>query len=144
MYGMVPANRKTSTFSVPIKDKKWRISDNHYDGISSSAYNKYRTIEMRMHCGTTQAKKINGWIAFLTAIVNAPAITKSPKSIHEVKEMLKLSTATVEYIEGRIAKFASQHAKAAKTTESLGSHMEQLDAVTANEDNSIEEESEVA
>lgn len=145
LYGMVPANRKSSTYSRPVREKKWAIKDGpdaHYDGISTNSYQKYNTIEIRMHCGTTQANKINSWIKFLLAIVNGPQLTISPKSIHEVKDILKLDAKLVEYIEMRIAKFAPQHKKLDKAHSEA---MEKLDDIRVPiADVNVEEDSEVA
>ena len=144
LYAMCPANRKNSKYSIPMKSKTWKISSNHYDGISSNAYQKYKTIELRMHGGTIQAKKINSWIALLTGIVNAPLITSTPKTIKEAGSLLNLSSDVVTYVEGRIAKFADQHKKLKKNE--LSAHLEDVEpvAMALPDASDVEEQSEVA
>jgi len=109
LYAMVPGNRKTSTYSVPVKEKKWAINGEHYQGISSSSYAKYHTIEMRMHCGTSQASKINNWIKLLVAIADAPLIATVPTSPRQAKDIVGIDDKLITYMDGRIAKFAKQH-----------------------------------
>lgn len=140
LYAMVPANRKNNKYSAPVKDKTWKVSDNHYDGVSSNSYTKYKTIETRMHCGTTQASKINGWIKFLRAIADAPALKNSPKNMDEVAHALNLDSDNKTYVESRIAKFADQHIKVKATA----SFLDSVESVVAMPDTTIEETSEVA
>lgn len=142
LYGMIPANRKSSEYSVPVKSKEWKISTSHYDGISTNAYSKYKTLEIRMHCGTTNASKIGNWIKFLLCIVNAPVLSFSPEAIEQVVDELKLSNELVYYINGRIAKFASQHKKNEKSPDTAG--LTKLAVVSAAPDMTEAEESEVA
>ncbi len=143
LYAMCPAARKNSKYSLPMKSKTWKISSNHYDGISSSAYQKYKTIELRMHCGTIQAKKINSWIELLTSIVNAPALTKTPKNMEDAGQVLGLSTELVKYVDERISKFAEQHKKTKKNESAA--HLEDVEPVATLPDTTmVDEQSEVA
>ena len=111
LYGMNPVARRNGQYSVPIPGKgEWRASSNHYDGISTSAYTKYKTLELRMHCGTTQAKKLVNWIAFIVAIVDAPKLAAQSKSVSELRTNgVYLTEEVVTYVNSRIAKFSNQH-----------------------------------
>ncbi len=145
LFAMVPANRKTGTYSVPVQDKVFAPQniegrDAHYDGVSQQAYTKHKTIEARMHCGTTQAKKIIHWANLLKLIADAPAIVGSPTSLKSVQEFLGLNDGLLEYCESRIAKFAAQHKKASQPK-----WMTAIDAVMSKPDDiSVGEDSEVA
>ncbi len=147
LFAMVPANRKTGRYSVPVKDKKFNPGDlggrdGHYDGVSQQAYTKYKTLEMRMHCGTTRANKIINWIKFLIAIADAPALEYSPESIKIVQHILKISDDLVNYCDSRIAKFAKEHKKEAKKSPTWMAAVAEV--FTTPDQVSLEEQSEVA
>lgn len=109
LYAMNPSYRKGSRFSVPLADRKWKIPENHYHGVTSHPYNRIRTIEVRMHCGTLQARKINNWIKLLIAIADAPLVGKAPTRIKDIQTTFNLSDAMMDYVQARIAKFSKQH-----------------------------------
>ncbi len=147
LFAMVPANRKTGKYSVPVKDKKFAPNniadrDGHYDGVSQQAYTKYKTLEMRMHCGTTQANKIVNWIKFLISIADAPALDYSPETIKSVQSVLNISDELVNYCDSRIAKFAKEHKKEAKKSPTWMAPVAEV--FTTPDQVSLEEQSEVA
>ena len=146
LYAMLPANRRNSRYSYPIKGTHWRVLDERYHGINSQAYQKYGTLEARMHCGTTQANKINRWIELLVATVDAPvAMPKAPTTIEELRASVVLTDGLVKYMESRIAKFKSQHLNSKPTAEQPGS-MPEIEALigTIAIDETVVEDSEVA
>lgn len=110
LYGMVPVARKGSQYSIPVNGKKWRVTESRYHGINSQAYQKYRTLENRIHSGTTDANKILGWIDLNLAIVDAPEIKRSPSTIKGLQKATNMSNDLLEYVEGRLNKFKNQHA----------------------------------
>jgi hypothetical protein len=147
LFAMVPANRKNNKYSVPVKDRKFAPGsigdrDGHYDGVSQSAYNKYGTLEMRMHCGTTQANKIINWVKLLMAIADAPTIGDSPKTLSAARPGVNISDSLLEYCESRIAKFAKEHKVGDKKTHSWMTEVEPV--LTTPDRTSLEEQSEVA
>jgi len=114
MLGMVPENRRSgshadrycksnTTPTFDIQNKK----DDRYYVVNTEAYNKYKTLEVRVHSGTTNASKINNWIKMLTTIVNAKDIElKSPiKSIDKFTEVFKIDSVLKDYIVKRTDKF---------------------------------------
>ncbi len=145
LYAMLPAERRSSRYSYPIKGKQWRVADERYHGINGQAYQKYKTLEARMHCGTTQAVKINNWVKLLLAICDAPAIDIAPTSVEGLKAAVGLTTELTQYIESRIAKFADQHKNSVPQAEQPGT-MPDLDALigTPPVDETVMEQSEVA
>lgn len=116
LYSMVPAKRKASRrengYSQVVESPEWSVPGDHYYGINSEAWNKYKTLEIRMHCGTSQTRKINNWISLLVGIVDAPKLTSAiPDTIKDMQDTLGLSDGHIKYVESRLAKFASQHKK---------------------------------
>ena len=145
LYGMLPAARKINKYAVPIKDKKMGTSKQHYDGISASAYDKYKTIEVRVHNGTTQATKIINWIKLLRAVAYGPSLLFNPKSVREVQSFFNIPEGVCNYVESRIAKFASQHEAIDKKHASEVGWLAKVDATQALPDiHNVEEQSEVA
>jgi hypothetical protein len=149
LYAMVPANRATNEYSVPMKHKTFddslgtaRERNAHYDGISAGAYNKHKTIEVRMHCGSSQASKIINWVKLLASVVDADGITQSYQTIKDAQSILKVSDDLCNYVNSRIAKFADQHKKITKAPQI--SFMERVAPVAEMPDTLPTEQSEVA
>jgi Putative amidoligase enzyme len=145
LYAMLPANRRNSRYSYPVKGSTFRRLPERYHGINTHAYDKFRTLELRMHCGTTQHKKINNWIELLLAMCDAPKTTFAPVKIAELREVITMSDELTEYVKSRIAKFKKQHAETVPTAEEPGTMpdiAELTEAVRA--DDTIAEQSEVA
>jgi RNA binding exosome subunit len=144
LYGMLPPNRRTSRYSYPVKGPHWRDLESRYHGINQTAYGKYSTLELRMHCGTTNATKINNWIKLLVAIVDAPMLKTAHTNVDALAESIALDKSVTNYVKSRIAKFEPQHAKTAPTKEEPGT-MPNLEKVgKADTDSTQEEASEVA
>ena len=144
LYGMLPAQRRSSRYSYPVKGHQWRDLDSRYHGINQQAYRKYKTLELRMHSGTTNATKIINWTKLLIAIVDAPALTVAPTSADLFQHLVGFDNKIASYVKSRIAKFADQHKKTAPTHEEPGS-MPNLEPISdAPRDDSPVENSEVA
>lgn len=62
-----------------------------YLKVNLSAYARHSTIEFRHHSGTTSGEKMENWIKFCTAFVDASVITETPV----VAESPAIGTATV-------------------------------------------------
>jgi hypothetical protein len=71
LYTMVAPHRRTNRYCIPQPSKNIRTADmSHYSAISASSYNKYKTLEIRMHEGTISAFSINNWVKLLTRIAS--------------------------------------------------------------------------
>ena len=63
---LVPKSRRSNTY---CQNNKGKISQNdRYYMINYTAYSKFKTIECRLHSGTTNAKKIKNWCILLHKI----------------------------------------------------------------------------
>jgi len=141
---MLPAARRSSNYSYPVKGTQWRVLPERYHGINNQAYNKYKTLEMRMHCGTTQASKIINWTRMLISIADAPKIAEAPTTVAAFKTAAQLTDTVSEYVKSRVAKFAAQHKSTVPSHEQPGT-MPNIEEVTgAVSDVETNEESEVA
>lgn len=77
-----------------------RNHDNRYFAVNTQAYFRYKTIEIRMHGGSTNFKKIKNWIELLRFISG----TKVPKELATFQDLIDLGTPEhlVEYADQRI------------------------------------------
>jgi hypothetical protein len=144
LYAMLPAQRRSSRYCYPTKGAQWRNLDSRYHGINQQAYQKYGTLELRMHSGTTNEAKINNWIKLLIAIVEAPKMGVAPTTIEAFQAAVNFNNTVAEYVKSRVAKFAKQHKETTPSVEQPGT-MPEISSITgATADTLQDENSEVA
>jgi hypothetical protein len=76
-----------------------------YSAINADAYRKHRTIEVRLHGGTTNAQKIIHWTKLLIAIADAELPHGLPPTLAEIAQVLSLTPATAAFLEMRLRHF---------------------------------------
>lgn len=115
LLGMVPANRRSEEDShaarycakneSPDIIKQQEVNQ-RYRVINPMALRQHKTIEVRVHSGSTNAIKINNWIDIILGIVNYKEELKSHiKTIDKLESKIGLSSALISYIEKRTLKF---------------------------------------
>jgi len=106
IFDLVPKSRRDNQYCRYTKKGDY-LRGERYKSINSCAYNKYKTIEVRLHGGTIEAEKINNWILLLTTIGYSTAdVTRSSK----VKTMITkfdFSESLKAFFLAREEKFAS-------------------------------------
>lgn len=112
LFAMNPMSRETGRFgkkNTSYNNGKFPTGFwERYSGVNPTSYSKYRTLEYRMHSGTTNAIKINNWIKLLQAIRNSGKIPKQDINVltaESMREYLDLDDYLIGYILGRIKKF---------------------------------------
>lgn len=140
LYAMLPAARRSSKYSYPVRGTDWKRRE-RYHGVNAQAYDDHRTLELRMHSGTTNSDKINNWIKLLVSICNAPAINKAATTVEEFQQLARIDDKVIEYVKKRISHFADQHKKTVPTAEEPGT-MPNLEEIEPMEDGSPLEASE--
>jgi hypothetical protein len=77
LFGMVDKDRWTNVYCSPTPDH------NHYGAINRSAYEKHKTIEIRMHHATLDMKQIEKWVNLLLRIIgdNKPPTIESKADV---------------------------------------------------------------
>lgn len=90
--------------ALPTKDGG---HDRRYYVINAEAYNKYKTLEVRCHSGTTNATKIINWVAILTGIVNHNTVPEASfkSSVDNFCSFFGINDSLKTYIEARTKKF---------------------------------------
>lgn len=108
LYSMTPVTRFQNNYCAPLPlDLSFYDGKclERYKGINAVSYKDHKTLEIRLHAGTVNAKKISSWITLLLAIVDAPLLSLMPLGAMELQEMLGIDIALVKYIYSRLEKF---------------------------------------
>lgn len=112
LYSMNPASRNAVVngmrYCSPVKNRMFSPNMDRYHGINGAAYNRHRTIEVRIHAGTVDFKKITNWISILLKIVDKPvAVKRAPGGLISFVRNFDLTMEQCEYMVERITKFAN-------------------------------------
>lgn len=101
---MVPQSRRDNHRYCKMKVSGF--SDDRYCAVNLTAYEKYKTIEVRLHSSTTSFKKISNWIKVLSLITQS-SLTKleSAKTLKEFFTVIDADSDLQNYIIGRVSKF---------------------------------------
>jgi len=115
LYAMNPASRLEEVngqrYCAFTRSRRMDQQSNRYHGINGHhAYSTHKTIEVRIHAGTFQARKITNWVKLLIMIVNRPeAIARSCSTLGGFVKQFDLPLDLAEYIVERIKKFADKN-----------------------------------
>ncbi len=90
-------------------------TDRYFAINGRNAFDKYRTIEVRMHSGSTNAAKINNWIDILCSLVDAPLIATPIHNVYEYQSVIECSSKLSEFIRARTELFCGKMAAAVDT-----------------------------
>lgn len=109
LYQMIPASRRDNTYCKKTVNKSFayhRNSSNRYQGINPCSFRKYRTIEVRLHSGTTDFTKITNFMDILSAVAyNETKIMRASSTVAGFVKQHKLSEQIKQYIDSRIRLF---------------------------------------
>lgn len=117
LYAMCPKTRLENTFCKPASSYRnfaqaTQTSD-RYLGINASAFNKHKTIEIRIHSGTVNASKIINWVKLLMQIADKPDTAVDTARVwrdyKEVKSAIGLRGMLEKYVASRIEEFSEDH-----------------------------------
>ena len=110
LFKIVPESRRVNTFCKKTATRTRLTSNvNRYHAVNGpNAYQKFRTIEVRLHSGTIDFEKINNWIRLLHTIINAE-IEIQPRSIKGWIRELRLDDTLGAYVSARFEKFKDKN-----------------------------------
>lgn len=101
---LVPQSRRNNSYCR--LDVSAINGDSRYFAVNATAYSKHKTIEVRLHSGTTNADKIEQWVKLLRAIVELKSVpSRRIGTIARLFGALKLTSEAVTYWTERFAKF---------------------------------------
>jgi hypothetical protein len=109
LYAMTPPSRRNNRFCARNhSDMTWNPNtDNRYWAINPASYNRHKTIEVRLHSGTIDARKVNYWIELLLAII-AANVDVAYKSPQRFIVGLNLNDSLAGYIMERVTLFEQE------------------------------------
>lgn len=116
LMAMVPSGRLQSKYCVPNISDDFQYSKGNgqldrRQAINPQSYGTHRTLEIRMHSGSTNAMKINNWVNILCAIADHKiGIDYKIGEPNDMQRIFGIDTKTVEYIVRRIDKFKNNKA----------------------------------
>lgn len=114
LYRMVPATRKNNDYCKPNTARTWvEREGSRYQGINHNAYTEHKTLEIRIHSGTVNAKKINAWIALLIATIRTKELKAIPSNPKHALKLIKATPELARYVHERLDQFKSDHERAA-------------------------------
>jgi hypothetical protein len=110
--GMVPPDRVDTDWSkrycnleCPETFKRALEEGQRYKAINAMSYHSHSTIEIRLHSGSTNARKINHWVNVLMAIVRKTDKVEVIVPIDDMQRVFGISDATLDFIKMRTKKF---------------------------------------
>jgi hypothetical protein len=104
LYAMNPPSRRTNGFSKPTPYASWDNSYNGRDGINKLAYERHKTIEVRVHSGTLDPDKINNWIKILLKIANKTDTIERLSKLSDYVSVYNFDKKLIAYIVDRLEK----------------------------------------
>jgi hypothetical protein len=100
---LVPSSRRNNRY---CKASVSELSGCRYHAVNMTSLSKHKTIEVRLHSGTTDARKIENWVRLLRSIVESKAnVKRSISTLQGLMDSLNLSSELVEYFDRRFNKF---------------------------------------
>lgn len=109
LFKLIPSSRRSNEYCQRIKPG---YNIEHFDGgsryyaINPASYKKYKTVEVRLHSGTTDSEKINNWIALLLSITKH-GIIKGELTIPQWLKALGVTKTIANYYIERSKKFGT-------------------------------------
>lgn len=100
---MVPSSRQHNTY---CRLDMSRLRGDRYYAVNLTAYRRHRTIEIRLHSGTTDFNKIKNWIEILKVVQNSH-ITSKITTLQKFYDKTNLPDELIQYLEQRVNKFWS-------------------------------------
>lgn len=126
LNSMVPQCRKSSTYCVANDSDKFESKGGKYWAINPNSYQERRTIETRLHSGSTNAKKIINWISVLLTLANKVPTSKIA-TLEDFKAFTDNSMPDLyTYMQYRIAKFKTMGHMLSTETDDVTDFMQEL------------------
>jgi hypothetical protein len=112
---LVPEHRVNNRYCKPVRNRTWPLNDNRYKAINHTAWNRYRTLEVRIFSGCINADKISNYIRICSAIAYADKVVKrAPRTIEGWKRVnpKMIDASLINFVKTEQAKFAREEAMA--------------------------------
>lgn len=129
LYAMNPPSRKYGYtdqcgskrhYAKPNVGKDFQTArrSGRYHGVNASAFDKFKTLEVRLHAGTVDPRKIINWVLILDAVSNLETeVARGPSTVTGFKRLYNIPETLMPYITERVEKFRSAHESRDTSTE---------------------------
>lgn len=110
LRGMQPASRRDEKWCKANKsgdfDAEVSSGNERYKVINPQSFGKFKTLEVRVHSGTTDYKKITNWCKILTKINEYPSsIRNYLKDVNDFCSKFEIEGELKDYINERVSTF---------------------------------------
>ena len=106
LYTVVPKSRRENTYCKRNLRTAFSTND-RYKAINSLAFQRYRTLEIRLFGGTLNAEKVINWIETLEAISHGEMVNRCPKNFDTARKYWPLLTdENIAWLKARQIQFA--------------------------------------
>lgn len=109
LTGITEDGRNETCYSKRVTTTDFNLElagTERYKGINAKSYTKHKTIEVRIHSGSTNFEKIFNWVCILLAIADKDKTYKTKVSDPELfVKRFDLDDQILAYIKQRVAKF---------------------------------------
>jgi hypothetical protein len=105
LSAIIPNTRLRSEYCLPNPSTDFNEEISRRSAINREAYEKYRTLEVRLHSGTLSAKKICNWFALIKCAVDHPEYIDKKITVETFANFFEVSGKLQEYIKIRSNKF---------------------------------------
>jgi len=97
--------RRTNQYCMKLTSSCFQKAlerNQHYDCISAQAYSRHKTLEVRMHEGSVDAKQINNWIKILIGVVTSRNVNKNGSADDFVNTLTSVTAEDKDYFKARL------------------------------------------
>ena len=107
LQDILPPSRRANKYCRVNRTAAWNDETDRYVMVNSEAYERHKTLEIRSHAGTLDAKKIIYWVRILLAVRDAEFQLRAPSTAAQLATWAKLSAELTDYINMRQRLFTS-------------------------------------
>jgi hypothetical protein len=106
LFGIQPPSRQANNYCERNSSSDLTGNETErYKAINPCAYQKYTTLELRLHAGTLDDRKLINWIALCRAIMTGPMLVQAKRKLETFAEHFSLSESLVAYIKMQMEKY---------------------------------------
>lgn len=104
LYGLAEDHRRNNRYCAPVQTDDFDQSDtnHHHAGISSFSFYKHKTIEIRIHHGTTNLQNVSNWIKLLKKIADYRGeplkLSTYEKELEQLQNKIKAEPELIDYV----------------------------------------------
>jgi hypothetical protein len=148
LFGIQPPSRQANNYCERNSSSDLTGNETErYKAINPCAYQKYATLELRLHAGTLDDRKLINWIALCRAIMTGPMLIQAKRKLETFAEHFSLSESLVGYIKMQMEKYDPEKPLEERQRLELESYAEPIEfgrpfSIPSPEPEAEEEESE--